>query len=1170
MITRTCFTCSATFSFPQNPPATCPQCHSFYEELFEEVSSTEVTQLLSGPANPAHFASSLSSPLSSSSELFSDPLASPNEPTQFLGKTPAPFFVEGETRKLPSLEEEHDLPSLADMISGPHNPHSQKTLAIQPHERIESFSPSALEALEDHETLAFAQGDDDDRASPRKKVKKPLISSSDSATIITESKLLRQAEEDSEEKVVRTKANTRKNTPNDSPNSVLSPGTRFGKYEIIEKIAQGGMGAVFKVYHPLLQQEFALKVMLAGQGITEDQILRFHLEAKSCSRMRHKHVVAVHDIGQENGIHYLTMDFIQGRDLATFIEKEEYSIKTAVILVKKIAEGLHYAHEQGFLHRDLKPANILLDTQNEPYITDFGLAKRIEQKQTLTQEGAILGTPAYMPPEQALGEIKKIGPPSDIYSLGTILYELLTKIPPFSAGSTLELFHKIMDTDPVAPRRLFPSIPKDIETICLKCLQKEPEQRYLTAKELYLDIERFLEGHPIKARAITPLERTWKFIKRNKVLSLLVLFFSFFLFIALSWGFKEGNYQRKLRHLEALRREAYQTLQEAKDFSRSQKLYQAIFDLDPQYVPAYEEWGTLLAEREQKEAIPFLQKALALEPQRYPLYLVLNQLYKKLHEESKAQEALDSFRQAQGQTEGTPSFFFFKGIQAIQAKQEEEALQYFKQTITLDPSYQDAYLERAELYYKQKKFDQALVEIEEVLKQNPDSLRALLGRIDLFVLQKEEKKAQKELERVLYTLKIQNVPLVWEKLISLQETLERDQAKINLQNALKFCGNAPTLLEIQAVFDYDEQKREESKRNFLLVLKQEPERWKSHLYLSKIYDKELDPENAQSFAQKAYQLNPSEIEVALHYGKLLLFTDHQEGYQLLKKIYSTHPSRFENELKILLLRQAFSLKDQELFEALTEEYLDINDQHFETHIFLGLQNLYQGKSPDSYFNEVLHGNTSGKERLWLSELYLQERLDLFVQRTLEPLRQKNFQHPQLYLLTAKLFYKNGLLEDALEQSFKAYSLAPESPDCLALHGILLCASKNPQGLEVLKKALLCGGFYYEIDLAEGHLTLGATPAALAILQKDFKQAPSAFLLKQAELLSRLEHYEKAQKILQDLQKEKTTPFPALLLSTQIFLKQKDKKSALSALSLAQAYFPKHPLVLQLLNQIQTE
>lgn len=292
-------------------------------------------------------------------------------------------------------------------------------------------------------------------------------------------------------------------------------GERFGEYELLTEIARGGMGVVYRARQEALDRIVALKMILAGRLANADDVQRFRTEAEAAAKLRHPNIVAVHDVGAHDGQHYFTMEYIEGVSLDQRLGTGPLACKSAARYVRILAKAMQYAHQHGILHRDLKPSNILIDAADEPHITDFGLAKRLGGDSGQTRTGAVLGTPSYMSPEQAQGKTNELGPASDIYSLGAILYELITGRPPFRAETPIDTVLQVIEHQPVPPRLLNPKIDHDLETICLKCLEKDPEARYASAEDLGADLQRFLEGDSISARSVNVLERMARSLERD-------------------------------------------------------------------------------------------------------------------------------------------------------------------------------------------------------------------------------------------------------------------------------------------------------------------------------------------------------------------------------------------------------------------------------------------------------------------------------------------------------------------------------------------------------------------------------------------------------------------------------------------------------------------------------
>ncbi|MFO1064116.1 MAG: serine/threonine-protein kinase [Pirellulales bacterium] len=295
----------------------------------------------------------------------------------------------------------------------------------------------------------------------------------------------------------------------------------LGGYDILGELGRGAMGVVYKAFQRGLDRVVALKMVLAGNHATPEQLRRFIVEAKAVAHLQHPNIVQVFDIGESNGLPFFSLEYVDGPSLARHLERLPQAPEAAARMTEILARTMAYAHSNGVLHRDLKPGNILLTASGVPKIADFGLAKQIEDADDAqsTRTGTIMGTPSYMAPEQARGDVQSVGPAADQYALGAILYEMLTGRPPFIAARAHETILQVIRNEPVPPRQLVPRIPKDLETICLHALQKEVGSRYAGCIELADDLSRFLVGVPIHARPVSALERTWRWCRRNPVVA---------------------------------------------------------------------------------------------------------------------------------------------------------------------------------------------------------------------------------------------------------------------------------------------------------------------------------------------------------------------------------------------------------------------------------------------------------------------------------------------------------------------------------------------------------------------------------------------------------------------------------------------------------------------------
>jgi hypothetical protein len=353
-------------------------------------------------------------------------------------------------------------------------------------------------------------------------------------------------------------------------------------YEILGQLGQGGMGVVFKARQINANRLVALKMIRSRQHATMQDRIRFRLEAEAVARLQHPNIVQLYEVGEHDGLPFFSLEFVDGGTLDQQLGGKPMQPDDAAKLVEQLAGAIHFAHLHGVVHRDLKPANVLLAsgrvmselseptatptthhsplTAHQPKITDFGLAKQMDSKGDLSHTGAILGTPSYMAPEQAEGRVHDVGPHTDVYALGVILYECLTGQPPFAGGSVHEMLARVSSHDPVSPRQLIRGLSRDLDTICLKCLEKTPAKRYASARDLAEDLRAYLDGRPIKARPVGRLERVLKWTRRRPAAAMLLAF----CFIALNLFIIEA-----VRHNRALVAEQRNTERQRDDAVRA-------------------------------------------------------------------------------------------------------------------------------------------------------------------------------------------------------------------------------------------------------------------------------------------------------------------------------------------------------------------------------------------------------------------------------------------------------------------------------------------------------------------------------------------------------------------------------------------------------------------------
>jgi eukaryotic-like serine/threonine-protein kinase len=296
----------------------------------------------------------------------------------------------------------------------------------------------------------------------------------------------------------------------------------LGDYELLEELGRGAMGVVFKARQVSLNRLVAVKMILAGVLAREEDVRRFHAEAKAAASLDHPGIVPIFEVGQHEGHHYFSMGYVEGESLSRRIAENPLPPREAARIMAQVAEAVECAHGKGVIHRDLKPANILLDQSGQPRVTDFGLAKRLDQDSSLSVTGDRIGTPSYMPPEQASCQNKRIDARSDVYSLGATLYAMLSGRPPFYADNPTDTCFQVIQQEPIPLRQLNPKLPRDLETICLKCLEKDPRRRYPSAREFAAELTRFIRSEPILARPVSRSERLWRWCRRNPAVAALI------------------------------------------------------------------------------------------------------------------------------------------------------------------------------------------------------------------------------------------------------------------------------------------------------------------------------------------------------------------------------------------------------------------------------------------------------------------------------------------------------------------------------------------------------------------------------------------------------------------------------------------------------------------------
>lgn len=428
-----------------------------------------------------------------------------------------------------------------------------------------------------------------------------------------------------------------------SPSSLTG---KFGKFEILGELGRGAMGTVYRAFEPVLHRVVALKVLHGSHAASSSAVQRFQKEAMTAAKLNHPGIVRIHEVGVVENHHFMSMDLIEGKSLSQLISEKALPLDGYLRILKRVAEAVDYAHRRGVIHRDLKPSNVLVDAQGNPYISDFGLAREVASSTRLTLSGTTLGTPPYMPPEQALGETNRVDQRSDVYSLGAMLYEILTGSPPFTGGTPFDIIVRVISEAPEPPRKKFPQVPRPVETICLKAIEKDPEHRYQTAAALALDVERVLRGEPIQAKPVSILTRSARAVMRNRLVTAISAVGVAVLLAVGTWALhKHAEIARETDRLESERKkleaEAARVRLEQKRRAEARKVADQFLaqaaatrgeialdlatkavEADPGYAEAYLQRARVLETLSRFDlVIADLSKAIEINPLCVPAYL---------------------------------------------------------------------------------------------------------------------------------------------------------------------------------------------------------------------------------------------------------------------------------------------------------------------------------------------------------------------------------------------------------------------------------------------------------------------------------------------------------------------------------------------------------------------
>jgi serine/threonine protein kinase len=541
----------------------------------------------------------------------------------------------------------------------------------------------------------------------------------------------------------------------------------FGDYELLEEIGRGGQGVVYRARQKSLNRIVALKVIGLGQWATQAHLKRFRREAEAAANLDHPCIVPIYEVGEREGSCYFSMKFIDSGQLDEVARRTPISVRNAAELIAKLARTVHYAHEHGILHRDIKPGNILVDAKGEPHLTDFGLARLLETKSTVTHTMDVLGTPSYMAPEQASGHNEQLTSATDVYGLGAVFYQLLTGHPPFAAGTTYETVRLVLETEPRQPRLWDPKIDRELSTICLKCLEKDPKRRYSSALALAEDLEHWLRHEPIRARRSSVFTRGKKWVRRNPTTAAFITVVVI-AFAGVLWESSRVQQERalvrraNLSEQERVRLEAEQTKNptayeaylrgRAFTFATGTQLvesdpdgairsYQEAVKLDPSFAQAWARLSCAQSERYWVEALDAsparlaaakdaLDHALALAPDLPETHLALG--YYRYYGQRNFTGALAEFRQAERDLPNDFDVTFAIATIERRVGRWEEAIAGLRRAIELAPRHVHAYDQLALTYVGLRRFPEALATADRVLAWDPADTFALGLKAQVF------------------------------------------------------------------------------------------------------------------------------------------------------------------------------------------------------------------------------------------------------------------------------------------------------------------------------------------------------------------------------------------------------------------------------------------------------
>ncbi len=655
-----------------------------------------------------------------------------------------------------------------------------------------------------------------------------------------------------------------------TPASVVTPrpeGAPFGKYLLRGELGKGGMGVVYRAWDPSLAREVALKVLRGGEMASDEEVMRFEREARAAARLRHPNIVSVHEVGVESSRHYFTMDLVEGRSLREVLDRDLLPLEDALKLIVQVARAVHHAHENGIIHRDLKPANILVEGKERALVGDFGLAREVSAEDGATVTGAVLGTPAYMSPEQARGEGAALDGRSDVFSLGAILYQVLTRRPPFQGDGVIAVLQQVMNEDPVSPRRLNPLVPRDLDVLCIKALERDRERRYQTAAELADDVERYLRREPIRARPPSAWYRLSRRVARNPAAWAAGGVAALMLLGVLGVWAKRGIDDRA----EARRlRPGADAAWEAGKLEEAVEGYRQIAEADAADRTAADRLADggrrLLAIRRLRGELSGPSRGSQVVT--WTQILALNPLLAEARRE--------------------------RGICHLAGRQYEEARADLEQAILLDPTDASARIRLAELYeFVDHDPERAEEQLRLAERNDPSSWTAILSRGVHHLRRREYRDALTAFEAVVkanpeYLLVLNDIGVCFQRLGDLEGAVEM------FEQLAEKMPQYPAPRANLANVKYRMRRYAEAEKDARAAMEVDPRMAWAHVVLGRILEKTGRTEEAAAEYERAIDLDPKDASTWSARGRFLVARgEGDRGLPDLEKALSLDPTEVE-------------------------------------------------------------------------------------------------------------------------------------------------------------------------------------------------------------------------------------------------------------------------------------